>query len=116
LLVSVGFNPGDANAVVGFINPEALLEALGNFLAGLIGTISDIVLVILLIVFLLLDAFNAPEKLLQEIQSGNTHLEGLFKVSGTIRGYVQIATVVGLATGLLDTIWFALMGVEFAIL
>jgi predicted PurR-regulated permease PerM len=115
-LVSLGFNPGDVSAVAGFMNPEALLGAIGNFLAGFIGTISDIVLIILLVIFLLLDAFNAPKILLQEIQSGSTHLERLFKVSGTLRNYVLLTTVVGLATGLLDTVWFFLMGVEFAIL
>jgi predicted PurR-regulated permease PerM len=115
-LVSLGFNPGDVSAVAGFMNPEALLDAIGNFLAGFIGTISDIVLIILLVIFLLLDAFNAPKILLQEIQSGSTHLERLFKVSGTLRNYVLLTTVVGLATGLLDTVWFFLMGVEFAIL
>ncbi|MEA3440899.1 MAG: AI-2E family transporter [Chloroflexota bacterium] len=115
-LVSLGFNPGDVSAVASFINPEALLDAIGNFLASLIGTVADIVLIILLIIFLLLDALNVPEKLLQEIQSGSTHLERLFKVSGTLRNYVLLTTVVGLATGLLDTVWFFLMGVEFAIL
>lgn len=115
-LVSLGFNPSDVSAIADFINPEAFLESIGNYLTGFIGTISDIVLVIILIVFLLLDAFNAPAKLIQEIQSGNTHLERLFKVSGTLKAYVQFTTVVGLATGLLDTVWFYLMGVDFAIL
>ena len=92
------------------------MEVLGNFLTGLIGTISDIVLVIILIIFLLLEAFNAPAKLVREIKSGNIYLERIFKVSKTLRSYVQFTTVVGLATGILDTIWFLLLGVDFAIL
>lgn len=90
-LVSLGFNQSDISAIAGFMNPEALLDAIGNFLVSLIGTVSDIVLVILLIIFLLLDAVNAPEKLLQEIQSGSAHLERLFKVSGTLWNYVLFA-------------------------
>jgi predicted PurR-regulated permease PerM len=115
-LVSLGLNSSDIDAVAGFLNPEAFLEGIGSFLASLIGTIADIFLIILLVIFLLLDALSAPEKLLQEIQSGKTHLNRFFKVSGTLRNYVLLTTVVGFATGVLDTIWFLLLGVEFAIL
>jgi predicted PurR-regulated permease PerM len=116
VLESLGFTQSDASAISGFVNPAAFLEAIGNFLTGLIGTISDIVLVVILIIFLLLEAFNAPAKLLHEIKSGNKYLERIFKASGMLRSYVQFTTVVGLATGILDTIWFLLLGVDFAIL
>ena len=94
LLASFGLSPGDISAVGGFINPEAFLEVIGNFLAGLIGTIGNIVLIILFVVFLLLDASNAPKKLVTQIKEGHTGLERLFKASGLLREYVVLATIV----------------------
>ncbi len=115
-LVSIGFNPDNVAAINKFLQPDAIMEVIGDFLSSLLGTISDIVLVIILIVFLLLETFNVPGRIRQEIQSGNHRLEKLFKVSGTIRAYVQFTTVVGLFTGIIDTILFLLLGVDFAIL
>lgn len=115
-LSSLGISPQDATSFVSMINPKSLLEAIGKFLGGMVGTISSLVLVILLIVFLLIDAFNAPAKLAAEIKSGNAYLEQYFKVSGSLRKYIFITTLVGLTTGVLDTIWFLLLGVSFPLL
>jgi AI-2 transport protein TqsA len=101
---------------VDFIDPAKIMEAVAGFLGGLLGTVSGFILVALLVVFLLLDAVNVPAKLVEEINAGNKYLERFFQTSNTVREYVFITTVLGLATGLLDTFWFILLGVDFAIL
>ena len=115
-LVSRGINTSDITAIVDFIDPAKIMEIAADFLGGLLGTVSGFILVALLVVFLLLDAFNVPAKLVEEINAGNKYLKQFFQTSNTIREYVLITTVVGLATGVIDTFWFILLGVDFAIL
>ena len=116
MLTTLGLTGSDSRLFVNFFNPEQLFDLIINFLAGLVGTVGDIILIALLIVFLLLDAFNAPAKLVEEIKAGNAYLQRYFDTSKSLRVYIYITTIVGLTTGILDTVWFTLLGVDFAIL
>jgi predicted PurR-regulated permease PerM len=115
-LSSLGLINPESDSLFTYFNPEQLLSALGSFITGLFGTLSNLLLLGLLVIFLLLDAFNAPEKLADEIKSGNTYLQRYFHVSESLRKYIIITTIVGLTTGVLDTIWFILLGVSFPVL
>ena len=115
-LSSLGINPSDSGSIMSFVSPDKILNTIGNFLGGLIGTVSNLVLILLLIVFLLLDVFNAPAKLVEEIKAGNAYLQRYFHLSESLRKYIFITTLVGLATGILDIIWFILLGVSFPLL
>lgn len=115
-LSSLGLINAESDSLFTYINPEQLLSALGTFISGLFGTVSNLLLLGLLIIFLLLDAFNAPEKLADEIKAGNTYLERYFQVSESLRKYIIITTIVGLTTGVLDVLWFILLGVSFPVL
>ena len=115
-LASLGIDTNDIQAFFDFVDPVKIVEVASNFLSGLIGTVSSVILVALLVIFLLLDAVNAPAKLLKEIKTGNKYLQRLFTTSHSVREYVYMTTVVGLVTGIVDTIWFLILGVDFAIL
>ena len=116
LFVSLGIDQEDVSAVLDKISPEELVTGAVSFLGSLLSSFSNVILVILLLIFLLIEAFSAPEKLTAEIRSGNEYLQRYFHVSDTLRKYFQLTTVVGLVTGVLDTIFFLIMGVDFAIL
>jgi predicted PurR-regulated permease PerM len=115
-LASLGIDTGDIQAFIEFLDPVKLVDFAANFLSGLIGTVSGVLLVALLIIFLMLDAINAPAKLAREIKSGNKYLQRFFTTSRALREYVLMTTVVGLVTGVVDTIWFLILGVDFAVL
>ena len=115
-LASLGLLDSESRSIVTFLDPQQLLDLIVDFLAGLVGTVGDIVLIAMLIIFLLLDAFNAPAKLLDEIKAGNAYLQRYFDTSKSLRVYIYITTIVGLTTGLLDIVWFSLLGVDFAVL
>ena len=115
-LSSLGLIDPESDSIFSYFNPEQLLSALGSFIAGLFGTLSNLLLLGLLVIFLLLEAFNAPEKLAEEIKSGNKYLQRYFHLSESLRKYIIITTIVGLTTGVLDIIWFILLGVSFPVL
>jgi predicted PurR-regulated permease PerM len=116
LFVSLGIDPEDVSAVLAKISPADLMARGVSFLGSLLSSFSNVILVVLLLVFLLIEAFSAPEKLAAEIRSGNEYLQRYFHVSDTLRKYFQLTTVVALVTGVLDMIFFLIMGVDFAIL
>jgi predicted PurR-regulated permease PerM len=116
VFVSLGIDQEDVSAILNAFSPAGLVEGAVSFLGSLIGALSNVILVILLVVFLLIEAFSAPEKLAAEIRAGNDYLQRYFHVSDTLRKYFQLTTVVALVTGVLDTIFFLIMGVDFAIL
>jgi AI-2 transport protein TqsA len=115
-LAGLGIDTNDVQAIIEFLNPTKLVEFAAGFLSGLIGTVSGVILIALLVIFLLLDAINAPAKLAREIKNGNQYLQRFFSTSHSLREYVLMTTVVGLVTGVIDTILFLLLGVDFAIL
>lgn len=116
VFVSLGIDREDVSAIFNAFSPASLVEGAVSFLGSLIGALSNVILVILLVVFLLIEAFSAPEKLAAEIRAGNDYLQRFFHVSDTLRRYFQLTTIVALVTGVLDTIFFLIMGVDFAIL
>jgi len=115
-LSSLGLIGAESGSIMSFVEPDKILNAIGSFLTGLVGTVSNLILIVMLLIFLLLDAFNAPAKLSEEIKAGNVYLKRYFHVSESLRRYIFITTIVGLATGILDTIWFILLGVSFPVL
>jgi predicted PurR-regulated permease PerM len=114
--VSLGIDKEDVSALLNAISPADLVAGAVSFLGTLLGSFSNVILVILLVVFLLIEAFSAPQKLAAEIRAGNEYLQRFFHLSDTLRKYFQLTTVVALFTGVVDTIFFLIMGVDFAIL
>ncbi len=115
-LISLGINKNDVNALLSAISPQELVEGAVFFLGSFLSSFSNVILVILLVIFLLIEAFSAPQKLAAEIKKGNEYLQRFFHVSDSLRKYFQLTTVVALVTGVLDTIFFLVIGVDFAIL
>jgi len=112
----LGIDSFDLEALSRYINPTGVVDFAAEFLTGLIGTVSNMVFVALLVIFMMLDALNVPAKLLKEVHAGNNYLKRFFNTSQTVRNYVYITTIVGLVTGAFDTILFIILGVDFAVL
>ena len=108
-----GVQMADAIALV---SPEEIANWILNFLSGLVGVFSDIIVVALIVIFLLIDTFSIPQKVAAELNAGNDYVKRIFEFGTDIREYVYITTIVGLFTGILDTIFFFIMGVDFAVL
>jgi len=119
-LADLGIEGGDVDAytedLLSLIEPKEILNVALSFLSSIVGAFSDVFLIGLIVVFLLVDAFGIAGKLSSEIQKGNDYIVRVAQFGSDIRQYVYITTVVGLVTGIFDTIFFLLLGVDFAIL
>ena len=79
-------------------------------------TFSDVILIGVLIIFMLVDANAVPSKMAAYIGMDNPFILRLRQYTILVRRYIGITTIVGLVTGVLDTVLFSIIGVEFAIL
>jgi len=111
-----GLSAGASGAILNFFNPTQLLEFIRDFLDELIGTVLNVIFIALLVIFRTLEAINAPTKLAIGIKAGNSYLQRLLNTSSHLRSYIFLTTLVALATGVLDTIWFITMEIPNAFL
>jgi predicted PurR-regulated permease PerM len=106
----------DSGAITGLFDISQVLDYTGRFVSGLIETFSNVVLIVLLILFMLVDAAAVPAKMKAYLSAESPIITRLSRYTALVRRYIGITTIVGLVTGVLDTVLFTLVGIEFAIL
>jgi AI-2 transport protein TqsA len=98
------------------INPSSLV----NFAAGLVGQfasiLSDMVLIILTMAFILLEVAGLPRKLRRAIGDPNADLSRYANLLHEVKRYVVIKTYLSIAVGVLLGVFVGLMGVDFPVL
>ena len=119
-LADLGIEDSDIEAIIegipALLEPRQLLDVFVSFLSGIVGAFSNVFLIGLIVIFLMVDAFGIADKLSSEINRGNDYIRRVALFGSDIRQYVYITTIVGLVTGVLDTIFFLLLGIPFAFL
>lgn len=106
----------DGGAIAELFDPAMILDQTGRFIQDLVDTFSNVILIGAIIVFMLVDAVAVPSKMAAYISMENPFISRLRQYTILVRRYIGITTIVGLVTGMLDTVLFSLIGVEFAIL
>lgn len=97
-------------------SPSSILGMLGGALKGLVSALSNTVLVLLTLVFILFEAAGLPSKLRAALGDANADLGRFSAMTRQVQQYLIIKTVLSLVTGLVIGIWLAILGVDFAIL
>jgi predicted PurR-regulated permease PerM len=106
----------EAGSLLDLIDPAKLLDIVGQFLSGLLGILSDAVVVLLALAFLLIGSKTFNAKTDRLINSGNPGFNRLYKFNQDIRRYIVITNNMGMLVGLVNTVILTLIGVDFAIL
>jgi len=105
-----------ATGVIEWIDPRVAAQLLGRLLSGLGGILSDSLLIIFMVLFLLVEALALPGKLQSILPNADKTLSDFSGFIDSLKRYVVIKTAVSLLTGVLVTIWLMFLNVEFAIL
>lgn len=105
--------PGIARDV---INPGAVLNLVGSTVNSLASVLSNFVLVVLTVIFILFEITQFPEKL--RLALGDQHRgQGNFtKITLEVQRYLGVKTITSLATGIAVGLWVAILGIDFPIL
>ena len=107
---------GMDKVLLGYINPVAVMNLTARLLAGLGSALSDIVLILLTVTFILLEASSFPVKLRAVLGDPQQVFPQFTRFVGDIERYMVIKTLISLATGILIGIWLSILGVDFPIL
>ena len=114
-LRSKGFS-GTQRILLDYINPEAVMDLTTNLLSGLSSVISDLVLILLTVTFILLEVSSFPKKLRTILGDPERVFPRFTKFVVDMKRYMIIKTIINLAAGILIALWMYILGVQFPVL
>jgi predicted PurR-regulated permease PerM len=100
----------------GFNSPGAVLNFTAGVFAGLSSVLSNTLLVLFTMTFMLLEASGLPAKLRLVHDYPKSSLPKFAKFVEDIKRYTIIKTLINLLAGVLITIWLTVLGVDFPVL
>ena len=107
---------GMDKVLLGYINPGAVMSLTARLLAELGSALSNIVLILLTVAFILLEASRFPVKLRAVLGDPQQAFPQFTRFVGDIERYMVIKTLISLATGILIGTWLSILGVDFPVL
>ncbi len=114
-LRSKGFS-GTQKLLLDYVKPEVLLKLTANLLSGLSSVLSDLVLILLTVTFILLEVSSFPIKLRSILGDPKQVFPHFTKFANDMKRYMVIKTFMSLASGILIAVWLYILGVDYAIL
>jgi AI-2 transport protein TqsA len=97
------------------IRPGQVMSMLGAGLKGLAAALSNLLLVVLTLVFILVEATGLPVKIKAALDNPDADIERFSRVTREVQHYLVIKTGLSLVTGILVAIWLTVLGVDFAL-
>ena len=105
----------DAQQWQSSFDPGAVMKLVGSTLASFGNVMTNAVMILLTVVFILAENIGFGEKL-RLARGTATSQEWLHKFSDNVHSYLGIKAAISLATGLLIFIWLSILGVDYAVL
>lgn len=115
LLASKGIAVTD-KILLEYVNPAAVMRLTAGLLAGLSAVLSNIVLILLTVTFILLEVSSFPVKLRAILGDPQAVFPQYKKFVTDIQRYMVMKTFISLSLGILIGIWLSLLGVDFPVL
>jgi AI-2 transport protein TqsA len=97
-------------------DPSTALVMAGNTLRGLGGVLSNSFLILLTVIFILAEASSFPRKLREVLRNPDQDLPYFARFADNVNRYMAIKTTISIITGVIVTIFLALLGVDFPVL
>jgi len=99
-----------------YLNPGAAMSLTVGLLTGLGSALSNIVLILLTVTFILLEASSFPVKLRSVLGDPQRAFPQFTKFVNDIKRYMIIKTLISLTAGVLIGLWLFILGVDFPVL
>ncbi|HCY75168.1 MAG TPA: hypothetical protein DHV28_04550 [Ignavibacteriales bacterium] len=99
-----------------YVNPEAIMKLTADLLTGLSSVISDLVLILLTVTFILLEVSSFPLKLRAVLGDPKQKFPQFTKFANDMKRYMIIKTLISLATGILIATWLYILNVDYPLL
>ncbi len=99
-----------------YINPGPVMGLVVGMLAEMGSVLSNIVLILLTVTFILLEASSFPIKLRSILGDPQRAFPQYTKFVNDIKRYMIIKTIINLITGVIIGLWLYILGVDFPVL
>lgn len=114
-LASWGVPTAEWEAMV-VVSPGVVVDMLGTALRGGVAVLSNLILVVFVMVFILLEAAGFPVKLQLALGSSPEGLRRFSRIRTEVQRYLVTKTLISIVTGILIGVTMALLGLDFALL
>jgi AI-2 transport protein TqsA len=99
-----------------YVNPESIMKLTAGLLSGLSSLLSDLVLILLTVTFILLEVSSFPTKLRTILGDPKQVFPQFTKFVVDMKRYMVIKTLINLVAGILIAVWMQILGVQFPVL
>jgi AI-2 transport protein TqsA len=114
-LRSKGYS-GTQKFLLDYVNPEAVMKLTAGLLSGLSSLLSDLVLILLTVTFILLEVSSFPIKLRAILGDPKQGFPRFTEFIVDMKRYMVIKTIINLAAGILIGVWMYILGVQYPVL
>jgi AI-2 transport protein TqsA len=102
--------------LLGYIDPGVVMKLTAGLFTALGSVLSNIVLILFTVTFILLEASSVPAKIRLAQDNPQASLPQLTGFIHDIKRYVVVKTLINLLAGVLTAVWLWILGVDFPIL
>ena len=102
--------------LLSYFDPGTALVLAGNTLRGLGGVLSNSFLILLTVIFILAEASSFPRKLRDVLTDPDNDLPHFARFADNVNRYMAIKTTISIVTGVIVSVFLALLGVDFPVL
>jgi len=102
--------------LLGYVNPGAVMNLTAGLFAALSSVLSNSVLILFTVMFILFEASSFPAKLRSVLDKPQAAFPLFTGFVIDIKRYMVIKTLINLIAGTLTTIWLYILGVDFPVL
>ncbi|MBA4501541.1 AI-2E family transporter [Marinobacterium marinum] len=106
--------PVTQEQLLNHFNPGSVMRLAGNALTNLGGLLTDLMLIIFVVIFLLMEATLLGDKLHKALPNAEHSMQQGGDFVRKVNKYLVIKTTVSVGTGFLVTLWLWILGVDFA--
>jgi predicted PurR-regulated permease PerM len=114
-LRSKGFS-GTQKYLLDYVDSESIMDFTAGLVTGLSSVVSDFVLILLTVTFILLEVSSFPIKLRTILGDPKQVFPKFTEFVGDMKRYMVIKTMINLAAGILIGVWMYVLGVQYPIL
>jgi AI-2 transport protein TqsA len=102
--------------LLGYVNPGAVMNLTAALFTALSSVLSNIVLILFTVMFVLLEASSFPAKLRSALDNPQAAFPQVSGFVNDIKRYMVIKTLINLLVGTLTAIWLSILGVDYPVL
>ncbi len=106
----------DREQLISLLDPGIAMNMVTNLLSSLGGVLTNFLLILLTVVFMLFEAESVPKKVHIALDDPSMRIQQIDKFLMSVKNYLVIKTLVSLATGAIISAWLYFLGVDHFLL